>query len=113
MHGVGAAYGVGADFRKADMLDVAGLHHLGDGADRVLDRHCRIEPRRAVDVDMVDAEPLQRIAQKILYRDRPAVHAGKTAGGVAQRAELDADLKIIAAAVLQRVADSNSLWPMP
>jgi len=33
MHSVGAANGVGADFRKTDMFDIAGLHHLGDGAD--------------------------------------------------------------------------------
>ncbi len=31
-----------------------------NGADRFLDRYLRIEPRRPVDVDMVDAEALQR-----------------------------------------------------
>src|ERR1700738_608736 len=56
---------------------------------------------------MIDAEPLQRIAEKILHRDRPAVHAGKTAGGVAQRAELDTDLKVVAAAAGERVADQQ------
>jgi hypothetical protein len=56
---------------------------------------------------MIDAEPLQRIAQKILHRGRPAVHAGKTVDGVAQRAELDADLNIVAVAAGERVADQQ------
>ena len=47
----------GADLREADVAHVAGLHQLGDRADRLLDRHVRIEPRRAVDVDVVGAEP--------------------------------------------------------
>ena len=107
MHGVGAANGVGTDFRKTDMLDIAGLHHLGDGADRVLDRHRRIEPRRAVDVDMIDAESLQRVGEEIFHRYGAAIDAGEAAGGVAERAELDADLSLVAAAAFERVADQQ------
>ena len=72
---MGAADGVGADFGQADVPDVAGLDHVGDGADRVFDRHRRIEPRRPVDVDVIDAEPLQRIGDEILHRGRAAVHS--------------------------------------
>jgi hypothetical protein len=107
VRGVGAPNGVGADFRKTDMFDIAGLHHLGDGADRFLDRHRRIEPRRAVDVDMIDPEPLQRVGEEIFHSDRAAIHAGEAAGGVAQRAELDADLEIVAAAAFKRLADQQ------
>ena len=53
----GAPDRLGADFRQPDVPDVAGLDHVGDGADRVLDRHRGIEPGRAIDVDLVDAEP--------------------------------------------------------
>ena len=58
---MGATDGFCANFRQADMLDPAGLHHVGHCADRLLDRHIRIEPRRAIDIDCLDAEPLQRI----------------------------------------------------
>ena len=75
VHRMGAPDGFGADFRKADMPDPAGLDHVGHGADRILDRHIRIEPRRAVDIDVVDAEPLQRIGDEILHRRRTAVIA--------------------------------------
>ena len=64
MHRVRAADGFGADFRQADVPIAARLHHVGDRADRVLDRHVGIEPRRAVDVDVVDAEPLQRVGEE-------------------------------------------------
>ena len=49
--------GLGADLGEADVADVAGLDHLGDRADRLLDRHVRVEARRPVDVDVVGAEP--------------------------------------------------------
>jgi hypothetical protein len=34
-----AADGGAADLREADVADMAGLHQVGDGAHRVLDRH--------------------------------------------------------------------------
>ena len=68
MDGRGAADRLGADLRQPDVAHVAGLHHVGDRADGLLDRHVGIEPRRAVDVDVVDAEPLQRIGQGVLHR---------------------------------------------
>ena len=59
VHGVRAADRVGADLGEADVTHVAGLHQLGDGADRLLDRHVGVEPRGPVDVDVVDAQALQ------------------------------------------------------
>ena len=49
-----------SDLRKPNMADITSLHHFRDGSDRVLDRHVRIEPCRAVDVDIIGAEALQR-----------------------------------------------------
>jgi hypothetical protein len=63
MDGCGAADRVGADFGKADVADEACLHHVGDGADCIFDGHRGIEACRAVDVDMVHAEPLERIGE--------------------------------------------------
>jgi hypothetical protein len=43
------------NLRQSDRPHVPGLHHLGDGSDRVLDRHRRIEAARAIDVHVVGA----------------------------------------------------------
>jgi len=83
------------------MSDVAGLHQIGEAADRLLDRNVGIETCRAVDVDVVGAETLQRIGEEILRRGRPGVHSGEFTRGAAQRAELDADLQPVARDVLQ------------
>src|ERR1700733_14519732 len=80
------------------MPDIAYLHHFGDGADGVFDRHGRVEPRRAIDVDIFGAESLQRVGQKVLHRRRPAVISRKGADGAAQRADFDADLHFVAIA---------------
>ena len=114
MHGGGAADRFGAHLRQADMADIAGLHHVGDGADRLLDRHVRIEPRRPVDIDMVDAEPLQRIGEEVLHRRRPRVEAAPAAGGIAHRAELHAELEACRGGTPFSASPiSISLWPMP
>jgi hypothetical protein len=68
------------------VADVAGVDHLLDGAHRVLDRHRRVEPGRAVDVDVVDAQPGQRVGQEVLDRLGPVVGAAEAADGVAQLA---------------------------
>ena len=47
MHRVRAPQRLGGRFRDADVAHVAGLHHVGDGADRVLDRHRRDRRARA------------------------------------------------------------------
>ena len=107
MHRVRPANGVGADLGKPDMPDPAGLHHVGHRADALLDRHIGIEPRRPIDVDGVDAEPLQRIGDEIPDRRRAAVIAEKALVGIAQRAELDADLEIVAIAAGERFADQH------
>ncbi len=67
----------------------------------------RIEPRRAIDVDVIDAEALQRVGDEILHRGGAAVVARPTPFGVAQRAEFDADQQVVAVAALQRFADQH------
>ena len=66
MHRLRASNGVGPHLRQADRADVAGLHQIGDGADGLLDRHRGIEPARPIDVDVIDAEPRQRVREKFL-----------------------------------------------
>ena len=86
-----AADRLGADLGEADVADVARLDHLGDRADRLLDRHLGVEAAEPVDVDVVGAEPAQRVGEEVLHRDRAAVDADPAAAGIAQDAELDAD----------------------
>ena len=90
------------------MADVASLHEVGNRADRVLDRHVRVEARGTIDVDVVDAEPLQRVGCEGLHRGRPGVEADPAGGRIAQRAELDADDRLVAmVAVGKRLADQH------
>ena len=107
MHRMRPADGIGADLRQADVPDVTGLHHLGDGADGILDRHVRIEPRRTIDVDIIGTQAAQAVGQKILYRPRTRVIEAEAAGGIAERAELDADLHVLPRTAAQRLGDQK------
>jgi hypothetical protein len=49
------------------MPDKTGLDHVGDGANRVFDRHRRIEPGRPVDIDVIDAEALEAVGEEVFY----------------------------------------------
>jgi hypothetical protein len=67
------------------MPHVSLLDQLGDRADRLLDRYGRVEPGDPVDVDVVDAEALERVGGEVPDRFRAAVVAGPAAVRVAQR----------------------------
>ena len=103
----GAADGRCADLGEPDRPHIAGLDHIGDRADRILDRNVGVEPRRPIDVDHVDAEALQRIGEEILRSLRPRVIADETRGRIAQRAELDAQHITLARPALERFADEQ------
>ncbi len=95
-HGGGPAQGVRADLREPDVAHVPGFDGLGDGPDGLLDRHVRVHARDPVDVDVVPAEPLERVGQEVLDGLRPAVVTGEAALDRAQRAELDAGQRPLA-----------------
>ncbi|KWA38865.1 hypothetical protein WL27_15990 [Burkholderia multivorans] len=95
------------------MAHVAGLDEIGDRADRLLDRHRRIDARRPVEIDVVGTEPLQRIGDEVADRDRPRIVAGEAAGRIAQRAELHADQHLLARAAAQRIADQHFVVAHP
>ena len=73
----------------------------------VFDRHRRIEPGRAVDIDIIGAEAAQRVGDKVLHRRGPAVDATERAGRIAQRAELHRDDDAVARCALERPADQH------
>ena len=106
----GATDGLCPDLGEADVADVARLHHVGDRADRVLDRHRGIEARRTVDVDVVDPEARQAVRQEVLRRRRPRVVAEERAVGAAQSSELDAEDGLGARRARQRLADEQLVF---
>src|SRR4051812_17387620 len=100
----GPADGPSPDLGQADMPDVARLHHVGDGTNSVLDRHLRVEARGPVDVDMIDAQPLERVGEEVPYRLGPGVVASPAARRIAQRPELDADQHLVATPAAEGLA---------
>src|SRR5690606_6879421 len=94
--GGGPADGVGVDLAEADVPYVALLDEFGDGADGLLDRDVRVGAGDPVDVDVVDAEALERVGGEVLHRGRAAVDPAPVAVRVAQGAELDAEQGLFA-----------------
>src|SRR5688572_22367741 len=93
-----AADGVGAGLAQAEVAHLALLDEARHGADRLLDRRLRIDAVLVVDVDVIDAEPLETR----LARDRdvvgPAVDEAALAVWSAHVAELRGDQHLVAPA---------------
>jgi hypothetical protein len=85
---VGAAQRFGAGFGQADVAHLALAHQLRHGAHRVLDRRLGIDPVLVVQVDRLDAEPLQRRLAGLANIVRPAAESHVVAVGLAHDAEL-------------------------
>ena len=113
MHGGRPVDRLGSDLRKPDVADIASLDHFRDGADRVLDRHVRIEPRRTVDVDMIRAEALQSVGERILHGRRPRVEADQLPAGSRRAPNLTLMATLSRTRPFRASAISISLWPMP
>ena len=107
MDGVGAAQGVGAHLREADVADQALLHELGQCSHGLFHRNGRIQAGRPVDVHVVGAEAPEGVGQEVLDGHRTGVHAVPSAPGIAQDAELHADLGVLAPAAADRLAQQH------
>ena len=55
----------GSRLRDAEVLHLAGLDEFLDRARHVLDRHLGVDPMLVVEVDGLDAEPLQRAGDNV------------------------------------------------
>ncbi|MBB3540877.1 hypothetical protein FHT97_001590 [Rhizobium sp. BK399] len=62
---------------------ITSLDHVADRADRLLDRNIGIQARRAVNIDVVDAEAFQRIGKEVLDRRRAGVVTAPVADRIA------------------------------
>ena len=79
---------------------------LGDGADGLLDGDAGVEARRAVDVDVVDAQAREAVGEEVLDRRGPRVEAEPRSVGAAQGAELHREQHLVAPAA-QGPADQH------
>src|SRR5262249_51691132 len=89
VHRVRATDRICPDLGEPDRAHVTCLDQVGDGANRLLDGDRRIQAAGTIDIDVIDAEPSQAIADEVLYGRRAHVHADPAAVRPAQRAELD------------------------
>ena len=74
VHGVRAADRLGAGLGEADVADLALLHQFGHRADGLLDRRVGVDAVLVVEVDVVDAQALQRaLAAAWTYSGLPSI----------------------------------------
>ncbi len=104
VHGVGAADRVRAGLGQADVADLAFGDQVGQRADGLLDGGIRVDPVLVVQVDVVDAQPLQRALDRGADVRRAAVQDAGAATGVRDEAELRRHHHLVAA-VLDGPAD--------
>ena len=98
VHGVRPADGGGRGLGQAEVADLAGLDELGHGADGLLDRDGLVDAVLVVEVDVVDAEALQRGVAGRADVVGAAVDADHGAVGEALVAELGGELDLVAPA---------------
>jgi hypothetical protein len=103
----GAADRLGADLGQADVPHVPRLHELADRADGLLDRHLGVQARRAIDVDVLDAQPVQAVRERGLDRGRARVIAEPGAVRPSLGPELDAQQEVLPRAAADRLADQH------
>lgn len=105
LHGMGAAEGLDARFRHAEMLHLALSDQLPDHAGHILDGDCGIDPVLIEQVDSLDAEAAQRAIDSLVDPFGAAARASVFAGGeIDVEAELGGDDDLIAERA-QRFAD--------
>ena len=80
-----------AGLGQAEVANLAGLHQPGHRADRVLDRHIRVDAVLVEEVDVVRAEALERGLADAPDVFRAAVQTRDPSGGIDAKAELGRD----------------------
>src|SRR5574342_1417664 len=89
------------------MPNVSGFYHLRNRANGVFDWHNGVDTSKPVNINIVCPEPAQRIGEKVFDRDRAPVDSSPSAGGIAQRAELDTQYGLLAVAASQSLAQQQ------
>ena len=86
-----AADGADARLREAEVPDLALADQVADGPGHLLDRHVGIDAVLVVEVDRLDAQPLQRALRHLANVLRPAVEPGLLSILVPLEGELGGD----------------------
>lgn len=113
VHRLSAPHCVGPRLRQGSIADVSRLHHVHNRADRVLDRHGRVDSSKAVEVNVVCSETAQRICKKILYGGWTPVYTCPATGGIAQCSEFDTQKYLITAAATQSFLEQELVMTHP
>src|SRR5438105_2118092 len=108
MHRMGAADALGPRLAQPQKTRLALLDQPAHRADRVLDGHRRIDPVLEIDIDGIDAEPLQARLARLLDIFGAAVDAA----GAAILAEFGGEHDLVAPA-LQRAPEQLLILPKP
>ena len=98
VHGVRPADRRGRGLGDAEVADLAGRDDLGQGAPGLLDGRVAVDAVLVVEVDVVHAEPPERVVDGLADVLRTAVDAAATAVLAAHVAELGRQLHLVAAA---------------
>ncbi len=97
MHLFRAANGVRRRFGQAQMTHFAGLDQLGHRADGFFDGHAWIDAMLVIQIDMIDAEPLETGIAGQMYVLGCSIDADECAIGAAHMAELGGQHDFVAA----------------
>ena len=65
---------------QTEIADLPRLHQVGHCADRLLDRHSRVDAMEIVEIDHVDPQPLQALVSDFLRVLRRPVHTNHAIG---------------------------------
>ncbi|MNI36259.1 hypothetical protein D3C73_903030 [compost metagenome] len=78
MHGIRFSQRIRIHLGHADVLNVAGLHQVGDRTNHLFNRDIQVHSGRLVQIDVLHIQPFQRIREIILNMQRSdiqTVHA--------------------------------------
>src|ERR1041385_1340251 len=98
MHFVRAANGFGRGLRETEIANFSLAYQIGHGPDRLFDRYSFIDAVLVVEINHLDAQPLQAAVACLLYVFWTAIHAQELAFGPAHVAELGGQHDLVAPA---------------
>src|SRR5436190_19096825 len=99
MHRVSSPDRFDTYFGKTNRWHIAGLDQIGNRTHRVFNWNCRIQPRRTVDIDVIDTKTCQALREEIFDGDRSRIYSKPFAAGSPQRSKLDGEHCLVAPAV--------------
>src|SRR5262245_26813442 len=91
MHRVSSPDRFDTYFGKADLSHIPGLDQIRNRTHRVFNWNRWIQPRRTVDIDVIDAKTRQALRDEIFDGDRSGIYSKPFAAGSPQCSKLDGE----------------------